>query len=498
MDNTSDRESILHRLWERLEPLRSERVVLSAAYRRRDDGSFELRYGSLLLGPAAMAMVGWSDWQRRHLVSEAGLLPQGDPAVFVHDGGTWLAGRAVLTLPGARRWLANVLLDGVASHVGALPAAEARVAMPASPVLARYPNETTASRYVLNTVRSVHGYFFPASGDAGLELPQWWPADDPGVVVPPATPLGIDLPTEGQTVPSTDPGLFVGRVSRTAWINSVRFAKDKDEFTVGIWLEPKRADLHGLVLEVREYVQGELAFAARIPLADLYIPARARGKLWISLPTLGPELQRSVSLYDRDGTLLDHYERFALVEKIHFTLKVNGGETTFVVGDQRAPTLIEERLRAFDRIEVQYRELLRSGMRRRVVETREAAIRYLRQRLSRIRDELLILDPYFGKDPSDWQILDGVTVPVQILRDPERVAVPASLANVEIRRFVAQRQPVPFHDRLYIWGDTGLSVGASPNGFGNRVFRIDEIGSLESEVWRTLFERWWASQHFRP
>jgi hypothetical protein len=107
-----------------------------------------------------------------------------------------------------------------------------------------------------------------------------------------------------------------------------------------------------------------------------------------------------------------------------------------------------------------------------------------------------ILDPYFGSDPADWELLEGVAVRVRILRDSQRVGIPASLPNVEVSRFTAQGKPVPFHDRLYLWSRSGLSVGTSPNGFGNRVFRIDTVDALESDVWQTLFERWWASGDF--
>jgi hypothetical protein len=497
---TPDAAVLLDRLWEQLEPLPSERVVLSAAYARGEGGPIELCYASLLLGPTAMATTGWSDWKRRHLAPQIGLLPPGDHASFVHDGGEWLAGRAALTQARARRWLNDALLEGVASAIGPLPAARCALQLPASPVQARYPNRTPASRFVMNTVRPVLGYLFPAPGAPELQLPQWWPAKDPTVVVPFATALGIDLPTDsrGDTEAPAKPGLLLARVSRSAWINSVRYDKDTDEFILGIWLEPKRADLYGLVLEIREYVEDDLAFAARTPLADLRIPTRARGRVSLSLPTLGRGVKRSVNLYDRDGTLLDHLEPFTLIEAIHFTLTADGGQTTFTVGDARARAMIAERLQAFDQVEERYRELLRSGLPRRVVQDRKDAVGYMRQRLANATGELLILDPYFGHDAQDFTILEGVSVPVRILRGPERVSPPASQSNVQIRRFVAQRQPVPFHDRLYIWGQTGLSVGTSPSGFGNRVARIDEVARLESEAWRELFDRWWTSADFTP
>ena len=414
------------------------------------------------------------------------------------SGENWAAGRSDLTIAGAVRWLRAVLTEGRSDPVGSLPRASASFRMASAPLIVRPGNKSLASRYVLNTVRPAIGYFFPAIGEADLRLPQWWPTND-GTVVPWFTPLGIDVPTVADAErigrPAT-PGLLLGRVARTAWINSVRYDRDRDRFVVGIWVEPRRADFHDLVLDVREYADGELSFSARTPLADIRLPARARGRLWFNLPTLGRGLEREVSLYDRDGTLLDHHERFAMIERIDVGLQANGSVTSFSTGDTRQPAALSERLDAFDLTEVEYRELLKSGMRRRVVETRPSAVAYIRRRLRRAAKGISILDPYFGNDVTDWELLAGVPAPVRILRNSQRVAPPPAITNVEVRRFTARGRPVPFHDRFYLWPEGGLSVGTSPNGFGNRVFRIDEVDRLEREVWQALFDRWWSSGDF--
>lgn len=496
---SDEREALHERLWDRLGPLRGERAVLTAVY-GRSGSQVHLRYASLLVGPAAMARSSWSDWKRHHDAPEAGLLPAGAPATFIYDGGDWLAGRADLPISAARQWLREALLTGRVPAAGTLPAAHATLEMPSSPLQARYPNRTTASGYVINTVRPVTGYFFVGLDDPPVRLPRWWPSGDRRVVVPPTSAIGIDVTTDAddeRVEPPAAPGLLLGRLSRSAWINSVRYEPDSELFTVGLRLEPRRIDIYGLTVEVREHVRGELALAARTALADIRLPSRVRGRLWIRLPTLGRGLQRELSLYDRDGTLLDHFDPFALVESIHMSLQVNGGDTSFTVGERRAPPAIDERLASFERVEQQYRELLERGMPRRVVQARSEAVNYLRERLARARSEIRIMDPYFGSEPSDWDVLARVTKRVRILRDSRQVAAPAALRNVQIRRFVAQGKSVPFHDRIYLWEDTGLSVGTSPNGFGNRVFRIDELPRLESETWRALFDRWWASADFK-
>ena len=498
--NTSEREALLERLWERLRPLHAERASLTAIY-TREKGATHLRYASLLVGPAAMAASSWSDWKRRHGASDAGLLPTGGPATFIHDGGSWLAGRANLTLSRARGWLRETVLHGEAPAIDPLPAARASLEMPTSALQARYPNRSTASGYVINTVRPVTGFFFPAADDPPIRLPRWWPTHDRRVVVPPTSALGIDVPTESdddRIEPPAAPGLLLGRVSRSAWINSVHYDRESELFTVGLRLEPRRIDIYGLAIEVREYVRGELASATRTALADIRLPSRVRGRLWIRLPTLGRGLQRELSLYDRDGALLDHFDRFALVEAIHMSLQVNGASTTFTVGERRPPPAIGERLAAFERVEQQYRELLTHGMHRRVVQTRNDAVGYLQDRLARARSEIRIMDPYFGNDAADWNILARVSQPVRIIRDPQKVPVPSTPHVLQVRRFVAQGRRVPFHDRVYLWDHTGLSVGTSPNGFGRRVFRIDELARAESDAWRALFDRWWASPDFKP
>jgi hypothetical protein len=324
MADLPDRIATLDRIWERLAPMPSERAVLSAVYETPAAGMPQLRFASLLIGPAAMTRLDWSDWNRRHLQPELAMLPSGAPGAFAKSGDGWTAGRTDLTLSKARRWVQQVLIGGEAPPAGPLPAALAAFRMASAPVLARSGNRSPASSYVLSTVRPVIGYFFPALEKSELLLPQWWPTDD-HLVLPWFSALGIDLPTvadDQRISPPSPPGLLIGRVSRTAWLNSVRYDGSVDRFVVGVWLEPKRADFHRLLIDVREYVDGEIAFSARTDLSDVRIPARARGRLWLNLPTLGRGLQRAVSLYERDGTLLDHRERFAFIERCHVPVGV--------------------------------------------------------------------------------------------------------------------------------------------------------------------------------
>ena len=115
----------------------------------------------------------------------------------------------------------------------------------------------------------------------------------------------------------------------------------------------------------------------------------------------------------------------------------------------------------------------------------------LRRRLLRADKELLILDSYFGSEPSNWDLVRGINVPVRVLTGHKAKAPSTPLANVWARSWPPTRK-IPFHDRFYIWDSAGLNVGASASGLnGQRAFRIDELNLAEINMLRDAFARWW-------
>jgi hypothetical protein len=260
-------------------------------------------------------------------------------------------------------------------------------------------------------------------------------------------------------------------------------------------MERARIDPFELELELQEHVDGELVDSRRIRFADIGLPARVRGRLGLMLPTLGRGLQRTITLYHRDGEVLDRIAGLRLVERMEMSFTVNGSTMpTMVIGDKRPPPTVEERLSDLRRVEEQYAWWFSRGTRRRLVSGPDAA-RYVKRRIRQARDELLIIDPYFGQEPNDWKLCDETRVPVRILTGRDAKRVPAAYrAHVRARAWT--RGAPPWHDRFYLWGkQSGINVGASANGLaGNRLFRIDELSGAEVGALRLNFERWWRSR----
>lgn len=198
-----------------------------------------------------------------------------------------------------------------------------------------------------------------------------------------------------------------------------------------------------------------------------------------------------MSLYGRGGELLDELVRFHILERINLSFEPGGaGEHSTTIGEKRPAPNALERLGDLKRVEQAYEWWLAKGAKRRIISGLDAT-NLLRRRLRRALGELLILDPYFGKDPSDWDLLKNVNVPVKVLTGRDAKSPPAHLSNVTARKWT--RVPIPFHDRFYVWGSAGLHVGTSPSGLkGLRAFRIDELSIAEVRAVQEAFARWWG------
>jgi hypothetical protein len=161
-----------------------------------------------------------------------------------------------------------------------------------------------------------------------------------------------------------------------------------------------------------------------------------------------------------------------------------------------APALAPERLADLERVDEQYAYWLDAGAKRRIIDGVDAN-KLLRRRLARADGELLIVDPYFGKNASDWDLLEGLALPVRVLTGKDAKKPAQLFANVQARKWTQGKSP--YHDRFYVWGAGGLNVGASANGLaGHRVFRIDELSVAELRAVRSVFARWWADLAAKP
>jgi hypothetical protein len=180
------------------------------------------------------------------------------------------------------------------------------------------------------------------------------------------------------------------------------------------------------------------------------------------------------------------------VESISITLSIGEGVTTSAVGHSEPPQLLDRVDRA-RLVEGQYQQLVADAMPGRVVMTRADAEDRLEGALNAANGEVLVLDPYFGSDLTDWALLSAPSSARVLTGSQAKGPLPA---HVSARKWT--KGAPPWHDRLYIWDGGGLNVGTSPKGFGKRAFRIDVVSAAEAATWRSLFEAWWADPNAQP
>ncbi len=212
-----------------------------------------------------------------------------------------------------------------------------------------------------------------------------------------------------------------------------------------------------------------------------------------------------MSLLAPDGALLDEREVARRVEQVGFELKLmgeSGPGIKSVIGDRKEAPSEAERAReaaAARQIEADARA---AAAHRRLAKTDELE-HYLRWRFSARAGELLIIDRYLfdGGEETVERVLTFLAALRRKIRalvtkvDP---SAPALLANTPWIS-VKKAPKGSFHDRLWIVGETGLSVGASLN----LILREAAEGSISATTavdlpfadvaaWRSEFESWWS------
>jgi hypothetical protein len=311
--------------------------------------------------------------------------------------------------------------------------------------------------------------------------------------------LGILVPSEG--VPQTVPppfGLFVGRLERRAWL--IELTGDGPAFealNVHIGWDPDRIDLTDLVVDLEQFIDGELVSQLHAPLEDTEMSdgVRRAGACVTSLPTFGRGTASRVSLTTRDGALLDRIGPHPLVEYVQIGLKTNRQEQPpIVIGSGGPPPGLEERAVRQQQVAEQVASLASQGAEARQLVDRVAAEERLRLEIGGAREELLVHDPYFGQDPEDWRLLDDVPVPVRVVTANIGKDTPPTIASHVQARY---RPKAPMHDRFWIWRGGGLSLGGSPTTFGRSPLWIRRVSTADSDVMRSVFEGLWLSEHFR-
>lgn len=499
----------VHALLEMLEMEQDEVAVLSLAASREDDGAWRLRLGSLLVGPLPMAELSWPEWDEHDRPTDHPLdltsygITVAHWRTFDHIEADWRFVRFALRVPEIAGWLAQLCGQGVADVPNGL--GFRATVQPADALLTVFPHvDTRASLLAPMAWRPVLGWVHPleaASNSAEGLPPVEWEA------VPGRSNFEATLLLAGIGVTSVDnahppQGLLVGRLSRGAWIASMRGAQPElRTFDVRLRLDPARVSLWELVLDLEEMdSSGELLSARRIRLADINLPLHGADDVTVKLPTLGARVVRRLRLYDLDGRLLDAAEGVHLVERINLSLNMGGMSEAMSIGEIQQPTMLR-RLEDLNRAEREHRELLEAGVPRRIVVKGADGVAELRNRLAAARNELLIYDPYFGKNTTDWDVLRDVAVPIRLLTSMNTTAPPGAAPHapsITCRRWIVKKTvPFPFHDRGYLWDGSGVSVGTSVNGLGGRVSLIDVIEPALSAQLVQMFNVWWQDPGLR-
>lgn len=481
-----------------------EVMIVTLLADRAGDGRLILRHGTAVFAPSECGEMSWGVWSSDQARKVMALCPDSAPSTFLHDGGTWVAARAVLTLGRACQWLTRLTHGATAEApvrwpaADGLPAFEAQLQEPTSLIRMFPGTDTPAGSFLASAKRPAMGTVWMGEERPALLVPSMVDHDETWYALPLCL-LGMLVPSEG--VPHAVPppfGLFVGRLERRAWLSDL--AGDGPAFEalqVHIGWDPARIDLTDLVVDLEQLVNGELVNQLRAPLEDTAISdgVRQAGACITSLPTVGRGTASRVSLTTREGALLDRIGPHPLVESVHVGLTTNGQQQPpIVIGNQSPPPGLEERAARQQQVAEQVASLAAQGAEARRLVDRAAAEERLKLVISSAQEELLVHDPFFGQDPDDWRLLDDVPVPVRVVTAKiAKDTVPTIADHVQAR----YRPKAPMHDRLWIWRDGGLSLGGSPTTFGQSPVWIRRVSAADSDVMRSVFEGLWSSEHFQ-
>jgi hypothetical protein len=484
-----------------------EQAVLSVcAARSGPSDPWALVHGTLLVVPQACAEVSWPEW--RHDQGRR-LAPGIDPplrASYSAEGENWLLARQVCDVSEAEEWLKGIWGLRVSEgpirlpELGCVPQLEAELEMPKALALVVPGIDSPCSSLISELGRPVQALLW-ASPAPRMAPPAQIQIEGRWSFLPSRDLAGIHLTEEGiDPAIATARGLLVGRAERRAWLRDSRGEGKFEHYIVELGWDPTRIDLGDLEITHIERMNFDTVLANRIRLEDLEIAEVAvAGSVAIKLPTLGRSVTHELALYTLEGELLDHSGPYPLIEKVEVALEVNGErQPPIISGVTESPPELKGRLERRQEVSEALREVIENGARARILANRATTIERLTESIARARGELLVMDLYFGQDVGDWRLLDGLSVPVRVLtgklaKEPSGEVVTARLGTDVQARY---RPKAPIHDRFYIWGGGGVSIGGSPTTFGQAPVRLARLGSAEVEILRATFESLWKSPHF--
>jgi hypothetical protein len=193
------------------------------------------------------------------------------------------------------------------------------------------------------------------------------------------------------------------------------------------------------VLELEQYLSGDLVAQIRIPIEDTtgVDDVREAGNCTVALPTYGQGVASQVTLLTRDGALLDRRGPHPLAERVDIRVVVDGvEESPIVLGGDQAPLGLEDREARRRLVDEQVAQLAAQGAQGRLLVDKMAADERLRVELRAAQGELLVHDPYFGQSADDWRLLHDVSVPAGLSLARRWIRPPRSplMSRLDINR----------------------------------------------------------------
>jgi hypothetical protein len=307
-----------------LEPEPDESLILTVLLDRDGSGALSLRHASAVIAPPDCAEVSWGVWRSRQTRRTVGLCPNSSPARFLIERDTRVAGRTTMTGADGAEWLVSVA-DAESAQDPRLPKApglpnfEGLLEAPSALVRVFPGTDQPSGLFLGSAARPALGTIWTVDDRRELVLPPMVQYADAGWLATGQCLLGMHVPIEGG-FPSSPPfGMLVARLERRAWLTEVRGdGPDFEALLAHIGWDPSRIDLMDLVVDLEQFISGDLVAQVRIPIEDTAgaDDLREAGSCAVSLPTYGPGVASHVTLSTRDGALLDRTGPYPLAERV--------------------------------------------------------------------------------------------------------------------------------------------------------------------------------------
>jgi hypothetical protein len=259
-----------------------EVMILSVLLDREEDGQLYLRHGSAVIAPpecgegcvgrlgVAAGVQAERNMPRR---GPSEIPPRGRRLGRRQNRSDLGRGTGLAHLPVAAR--AESTTEQRLPGANEFPEFMAPLSAPNSVIRIFPGTDNSASNFLASSVRPAQGTIWRSDERPELRIPLL--LEHEGVNYGPDTQclLGLHVPTDGSVLAAPPPGIFVGRLERRAWLG--RMQGDGPQFQaliVVIGWSPSRFDLADLVVDLEQFIGGDLVNQLRMPLEDTDISAR--------------------------------------------------------------------------------------------------------------------------------------------------------------------------------------------------------------------------------